>query len=97
MVLERQLPDWVRDSADGYVACVSGAVLRGEYLRLIEDAGLQDAEILEERDASDFLLEPTDPLVNRLLSEHPVEEIQGLVSSVNVRAIKPQGACCACS
>lgn len=94
MVLERPLPDWVRESAQGYVACVSGAVLREEYLRLITEAGLQGAEILEERDASDFFMDPKDPLVNQLLVGHPVEDIRGLVSSVSIQAFKPQSRSC---
>jgi arsenite methyltransferase len=97
MVLERPLPDWVRESAEGYVACVSGAVMRDHYLRLLVEAGLQEVEILEERDASDFFLDPTDPLVNQLIVGHPVEDIRGLVSSVSIRATKPASrGCCGC-
>ena len=89
MVLDRPLPEWVRESAQGYVACVSGALLREEYLRLIGEAGLQEVEILAEHDASDFFMDPTDPLVNRLIVGHPVDDIRGLVASINVRALKP--------
>ena len=89
MVLDRPLPEWVRESAQGYVACVSGALLREEYLRLIGEAGLQEVEILAEHDASDFFMDPTDPLVNRLIVGHTVDDIRGLVASINVRALKP--------
>ena len=72
------------------MACVSGAVLREEYLRLITEAGLQGAEILEERDASDFFMDPKRPLVESVAGRASVEDIRGLVSSVSIRAFKPQ-------
>ncbi|MDH7570628.1 MAG: arsenite methyltransferase, partial [Armatimonadota bacterium] len=56
VVLARPLPPWLREQPGAYVGCVSGAVLKEEYLRLIGQAGLEQVTVLEERDASDLLL-----------------------------------------
>ncbi|HEX2998890.1 MAG TPA: arsenite methyltransferase [Armatimonadota bacterium] len=90
MVLARPLPDWLKASMQGYVACVSGAVERQEYLRYIEATGLTETAILEEHDASDLFMNPTDPLLNQLIIGHPVDDIRGLVASVSIKAVKPR-------
>ena len=89
MVLTRPLPDWARQRAEAYVSCVSGAVLKEEYLRLIRAAGLADVDVLSERDTSDLFLDPADPLLNQVIAGQPVDDIRGLVLSVSVRAQRP--------
>ena len=49
MVLVRQLPPEVRQSAEAYVGCIAGASLREEYLQMIRDAGFTGVEVAEER------------------------------------------------
>lgn len=89
MVLTAPLPHWVRDLAAAYVACVAGAVMREEYLRLIAGAGMDQVEVLAEHDTSEVFADPNDPLLSTLLAGHSVEEVRGLVLSVSVRAVKP--------
>jgi SAM-dependent methyltransferase len=48
LVLERPLPPETRDSMEAYVGCIAGASLRGEYLRLIREAGFQGVEVVRE-------------------------------------------------
>ena len=68
------LPDWVRESAEGYVACVSGAVMRDHYLRLLVEAGLQEVEIPKRgMPATSSSTQPI--LVNQLIVGHLVEDI----------------------
>ncbi len=48
IVLLKPLPDALRDSLEAYVGCVSGAMLKEEYLGLVEKAGFTDVNVLQE-------------------------------------------------
>ncbi|MDP2210653.1 MAG: arsenite methyltransferase [Candidatus Aquicultor sp.] len=48
IVLLSELPDFIKDSITGYVSCLCGAVMRDEYLALMEKAGFTGVEVLEE-------------------------------------------------
>ena len=45
IVLEGELPQQIRESAAAYVGCVSGAILREDYFRMIEEAGFEGIEV----------------------------------------------------
>ncbi len=49
LVLERPLPDAIRQSVEAYVGCVAGAALKDDYLKLIRAAGFDSVEVLEEK------------------------------------------------
>jgi len=48
LVLSRELPQAVAASLAAYAGCISGAVMKDAYLRLIEAAGFRDVRIEEE-------------------------------------------------
>ena len=48
IVLLKALPDKVLESIDAYVGCVSGAMLKTEYLELVKAAGFTSVEIISE-------------------------------------------------
>jgi len=48
IVLLRRLPDFLKNSIEAYIGCVSGAITKNEYLREIEDAGFHAVKIIEE-------------------------------------------------
>ena len=48
LVLVRPLPEAVRASVEAYVGCVAGASMKGEYLRLIREAGFEDVAVVQE-------------------------------------------------
>ena len=48
IVLLAELPDFIKDSITGYVSCLCGAVMRDEYLTLMEKAGFTGVEVVEE-------------------------------------------------
>ncbi|MGQ9705239.1 MAG: arsenite methyltransferase, partial [Actinomycetota bacterium] len=93
IVLEEELPEAVRRSRAAYISCVSGAVLRSEYLGMIEEAGFRDLEVVEE---TTFPVEclGDDPWVTGLAAEtglSPEEAarlLRGIVS-LGIRAVKP--------
>jgi arsenite methyltransferase len=45
IVLLGELPERLRESEEAYVACVAGAVMREDYLRVIEAAGFVDVTV----------------------------------------------------
>jgi len=48
MVLLRELPSAVKDSAAAYVGCLSGAIMKGAYLETIRAAGFENVRIVDE-------------------------------------------------
>jgi SAM-dependent methyltransferase len=49
IVLLGEVPVAVRDSVEAYVACLSGAVLRDDYLQMMRDAGFTDVHVTAEQ------------------------------------------------
>ncbi len=50
IVLDGQLPEAVGRSLLAWVGCVAGAIQRADYFRILERAGLRDAEVLRDVD-----------------------------------------------
>jgi len=49
IVIKGELPSEVKEAAEMYTGCVSGAVQMGEYLEMMENAGLKNVIIQKER------------------------------------------------
>jgi SAM-dependent methyltransferase len=49
IVLQKPLPEKFKADADLYAACISGALLRGDYLQAIRDAGFAEPQIISDR------------------------------------------------
>lgn len=81
LVLRRPLSERLRGSVEAYVGCIAGASLRDEYLRMIQEAGFDRVEILDEH-VYDVGLEA--------LERELADEALAAVSSVKVRAVKPE-------
>ena len=88
-----EVPLAIRDSVDAYVACLSGAILRDEYLALMEDAGLEDVTITEARTftigdvvAEDLVAEFAE---RSGATRAELEQAAALFQSVRVQARRP--------
>jgi len=93
MVLLKELPPAIRDSAAGYVGCISGAIKKDAYLETIRTAGFTDVHIVEE---FMFPLEciVSDPsaqaIANDLnLSPEEIRDLTQAVVSIKVAGTKP--------
>lgn len=92
IVLLRDLPDVVLNSLEAYVSCISGAMLKDEYLKTIKDAGLKDITIIDETVFPvDYML--NDPIAQEVsgkldISSQEIKDIADSVVSVKVSAIK---------
>ena len=94
IVLERDLPDFVKNSLAGHIACVSGAEKLEDYLQYVKDAGFVDVEVVAK---SIFPLELmlTDPIVMKMakqmnfnLNSEEAKDIASRVTSISLSAKK---------
>ena len=93
IVLEKALPDFIKNSIEGYIGCVSGATLKEEYLSLIKAAGFQDVKIVGETNFPlDDILETEGAASVIKDLDVGAEEISGMlgpISSIKVEGKKP--------
>jgi len=96
IVLEGELPSKLREAAEMYAGCVSGAIQKNVYLELIQSTGFKNITVQKEKS----ILLPNDILRNYFSPE----EIQSFrnsdagIYSITVYAEKPlteEKACCA--
>lgn len=94
IVLEKELPDFVRQSLAAHIACVSGAEKLDHYIQYIKDAGFTDIKVVSK---SKFPLELmlTDPQVLKIAKEmkfdldsEQARDIASRVSSISILAKK---------
>ncbi len=95
IVLKKDLPDFIRDSAQAYLGCVAGAVRREDYLAAMRRAGFREITVLGETSFPLKVL-ADDPSVKAMVDDSgaPQEDwgmIEDAVVSIKVRAVKPQG------
>jgi len=79
IVLLEELPDFIKDNAEAYIGCVSGAVLKETYIDLIKQAGFSDVRIMNE----------TPYPLNSLLSESTLKSFFGnmLAEGISMESI----------
>ena len=76
LVLVKELPDAIKDSVEAYVGCLSGAIRKDEYLKLITMAGFQDVKVISE---SSY---PVDAMFDNL------KDAENTIASIKVSAVK---------
>lgn len=83
IVLLKKLPDAIKASVEAYIGCVSGAILKNEYLETIKAAGFDDIKIINE---TVFPIEflNNDPIARSIIEDIkiPTEEVKETASSV---------------
>jgi arsenite methyltransferase len=92
IVLLKELPEFIRDSIDAYIGCISGAILKDQYIELIEEAGFSDVKIIEEA-AFPIEFYANDPTARTIIenieiSPDRLKEVVGSLLSVKVQGIK---------
>lgn len=94
IVLEDEIPDGLKQAAEMYAGCVSGAILRTDYLEIIREAGFIGIAIQKEK----AIVLP-DEILAEYLSMQEIElfKQQRVISSITVYAEKPakdERKCC---
>jgi arsenite methyltransferase len=93
IVTLRELPDAIRNSIEAYVGCVSGAMMKDEYLQKIKSVGFQDVRVIDET-LYPVELMTNDPTIKGIVDNLGIglDEARGVASSVvsiKVSAVKP--------
>lgn len=92
VVLVGNLPDKLRQAAEMYAGCISGAIQKEEYMGLISSNGFKEVTIQKEK----AIVVPDD-ILSSYLSESEIREFKESktgIYSITVFAKKPD-ACCA--
>jgi len=92
IVLEKALPEVVRQSITAYIGCVAGAMLERDYLGAIENAGFQDVRVADEISISTDSVE-NDPIAASIaessgLNREQMIDLASAIKSVKVSAVK---------
>ena len=92
IVLLKELPIYIKESVSAYVGCVSGAIIKDEYLKSIKEAGFMDVNIIDETIFPVDLM-PNDPtgkvIIDKLsLTKEKLNEIGSTILSIKVEAKK---------
>ncbi len=92
IVLLKELPDFIKQSVAAYVGCISGALMKEDYLGAITEAGFQEVRILEETlfPIDCMANDPTAKLViNKLkATREDIQNLENSVASIKVQGIK---------
>jgi arsenite methyltransferase len=93
VVLQGVLPEKIRQAAEMYAGCVSGAVQKQEYLKIMSDNKLDNIQVQKEK----LIVIPDEILLNYLNTEDLKTFKQAGVGiySITVYAEKPVSGCCA--
>jgi len=93
IVLLKELPDVIKNSVEAYIGCLSGAMMRDEYIGAIKGAGFHDVRIVDETSFPIKCMsnDPTAKAVieNLKIPPQKVEEVASSVISIKVYGVKP--------
>lgn len=93
IVLLKELPDSIKNSVKAYVGCLSGALMKHEYIEIIKEAGFDSVKIIKETlFPVDCML--NDPTVRSFIKDskirsEEIKEIANSVLSVTLSGVKP--------
>lgn len=94
IILEKELPDFIKNSLAGHIACVSGSETLDQYLSYIEDAGFKNIKV-EKKTNFPLELMLADPQVMQIakemnfnLNSEEAKDIASRVMSVSITAEK---------
>ncbi len=94
LVLLKELPDFIKNSVEAYIGCLSGAIMKDDYLNAIKAAGFREVKIIDETSFPIELM-ASDSTAKALIEEMkiPMEKLKDVarsVVSIKVQGIKPE-------
>ena len=83
IVLVKELPDFIKNSVEAYVGCISGAVMKDKYLELIKESGFQNITVTDETSFPIELM-VNDPTAQAIIKKENItaEELEKIGNSV---------------
>lgn len=93
IILLNDLPDYVKNSVEGHIACLAGAVKKEDYINAISKAGFTGISI-DKQAPFPIELMLNDPIAEKIvrennLSEKEIEDIANSIASISISAKKP--------
>jgi hypothetical protein len=92
VVLSKELPEFINDSIDAYIGCISGAITKDKYIDTVRSAGFQDINIIGEVTipVEEWVNDPIASSITEKLqiSAEEAREILNSVISIKVKAFK---------
>jgi SAM-dependent methyltransferase len=90
IVILKELPDFIKESIAGYVACVSGALTKDNYLGAIKGAGFSDVKVVNETNYPlDLFLD--DDAAKVIMADFKISPEQAKEISESIVSVKVQG------
>jgi ubiquinone/menaquinone biosynthesis C-methylase UbiE len=82
VVLLKELPQSVKQSIEAYIGCLSGAVMKDEYLQLISQAGFKDV-LIQHQQAFPLDVMSNDPTADAILDAPKIsqEDLQSVAGA----------------
>lgn len=92
IILLNDLPDYVKNSVEGHIACLAGAVRKEDYLNVITKAGFTEISI-DKQAPFPIELMLNDPIAEKIvrennLTEKEISAIANSIASVSISAKK---------
>jgi arsenite methyltransferase len=92
IILLSDLPDYVKNSVEGHIACLAGAVRKEDYINAITQAGFKDISI-DKQAPFPIELMLNDPIAEKIVRENNLTEkeitaIANSIASVSISAKK---------
>lgn len=92
IVLRNELPDLIKNSVETYVACVAGAIMKDEYLAIIESAGFSKIKVMSEA-VFPFELFTDEPITKEIreklsLSPERMADLANSILSIQISAVR---------
>ncbi len=93
IILLKDLPDYVKNSVEGHIACLAGAVRKEDYINVILKAGFTGINI-DKQAPFPIELMLNDPIAEKIvrennLTENEISAIANSIASVSISAKKP--------
>jgi SAM-dependent methyltransferase len=90
IVLNGALPPKIRNAAEMYAGCVSGATLKNEYLDIIKTSGFSNIKIQKSK-----VIQVPEDILSQYISESEMAQFKGanLIESITVYGEKPSECC----
>lgn len=92
IVVNKELPNYIQESVAAYTGCISGALLKEDYIKLIKESGFEDIRIEGEAKFPADMLPITKEIQETIrknnISFRELEEIANSIVSVKISAYK---------
>jgi arsenite methyltransferase len=90
LVLLKELPEVIKNSIEAYIGCLSGAIMKDEYLEAIKNAGFRNVKIMDDAHYPIELM-ANDPTAKAIIENFNIPGEAIKESAESVASIKVQG------